>query len=151
MESNRIERTMILPALRARVWKALSDYREFDKWFGIEFNEPFTTGARLLGKIHHPGYEHLRTEIAIERVLPERVLSWRWHPNAIDPSRDYSAEPTTLVSFALDDAPGGTQLTIVESGFDNIPVDRREAAYRGNEAGWDQQMQAIRRYVALAA
>jgi uncharacterized protein YndB with AHSA1/START domain len=151
MESDRIERTMILPAPRARVWKALSDYREFGKWFGIAFDGPFVTGTRLLGRISHPGYEHLQTEIAIERVLPERVLSWRWHPNAINPDRDYSAEPTTLVSFALDDAPGGTQLTIVESGFDNIPVERREAAYRGNDAGWDHQMHSIRQHVSQAA
>jgi len=151
MESDRIERTTILPEPRASVWKALSDYREFGKWFGIEFNGPFVTGARLEGYITHPGYEHLQAQITVERVLPERVLSWRWHPNAIDPTRDYSAEPTTLVSFALDDVPDGTKLTIVESGFDNIPMDRREPAYRGNAAGWDKQMDSIRRYFLRAA
>ena len=151
MESDRIERTILLPALRARVWQILSNYREFSKWFGIEFNGPFITGARLQGRSTNRGYVHLRVEIAVERVLPERVLSWRWHPNAIDVTRDYSTEPTTLVSFALADATAGTMLTLVESGFDNIPVIRREAAYRGNEEGWDRQLDSIRQYISRAA
>jgi uncharacterized protein YndB with AHSA1/START domain len=151
METDRIERTMFLPAPRARIWKLLSDYREFGKWFGIEFDGPFVTGARLQGRVTHPGYEHLRVEITIERVVPERVLSWRWHPNAVDVTRDYSAEPTTLVSFSLEDLTSGTQLTVVESGFDNIPVDRREAARSENVKGWNMQVDSLRQYVSLAA
>ena len=151
METDRIERTMFLPAPRARIWQLLSDYREFGKWFGIDFNGPFVAGARLQGRVTHPGYEHLRVEITIERVVPERVLSWRWHPNAVDITRDYSAEPTTLVSFSLESVAPGTQLTVVESGFDNIPVDRREAARSENVKGWNMQMDSIRQHVSLAA
>jgi hypothetical protein len=83
--------------------------------------------------------------------VPERVLSWRWHPNAVDVTRDYSAEPTTLVSFALADSTPGTQLTIVESGFNNIPVDRREVAWSENIKGWNMQTDALQRYVSRAA
>jgi uncharacterized protein YndB with AHSA1/START domain len=151
METDRIERTMFLPAPRARVWQLLSDSREFGKWFGIEFNGPFIMGARLQGRVTHPGYEHLRLEITIERIVPERVLSWRWHPNAVDITRDYSAEPTTLVSFSLEDVTSGTQVTVMESGFDNIPADRREAARSENVKGWNMQMDSLRQYVSLAA
>jgi uncharacterized protein YndB with AHSA1/START domain len=151
METDRIERTIFLPAPRARVWQVVANYREFGKWFGIEFNGPFVTGARLQGQVTHPGYEHVRVEITVERVVPEKVLSWRWHPNAVDTTRDYSGEPTTLVSFALEDATSGTQLTVVESGFDNIPVDRREAARHENVKAWNMQMDSIRQYVSMAA
>jgi len=151
METDRIERTMFLPAPRARIWQLLADSREFGKWFGIEFNGPFITGALLRGRVTHPGYQHLRVEITVERVVPERVLSWRWHPNAVDVTRDYSAEPTTLVSFALADSTPGTQLTIVESGFNNIPVDRREVAWSENIKGWNMQTDALQRYVSRAA
>jgi uncharacterized protein YndB with AHSA1/START domain len=152
MENDRIEKTTVLQAPRARVWKALSDIKEFRKWFGIQFNGPFVPGARLEGKVLNPGYENLRAEITVERVLPEQVLSWRWHPHAIDPDRDYSTEPMTLVAFALADAEGGgTRLTIVESGFDNIPSNRRQEAYRENEDGWNQQLDSIRQHVSKAA
>jgi hypothetical protein len=90
-------------------------------------------------------------EIAIEQMEPERVFSWRWHPHAKDPDTDYSKEPTTLVVFELADAPGGTLLTVVESGFEGIPLTRRMEAYRGNEQGWTQQMKAIESYVGQAA
>ena len=99
----------------------------------------------------HPGYRHLTWEVTIERMEPERVFSWRWHPHAIDPGQDYSAEPTTLVVFELEDAPGGTLLKVVESGFDGIPPARRAEAYRGNEGGWTQQIESIARYVRQAA
>ena len=99
----------------------------------------------------HPGYEHIPFEITIERVEPERHLSWRWHPHPIDPKLDYSAEPTTLVVFELEEVADGTRLTVVESGFDGIPLARRLEAYRGNEQGWTMQMEAIERYVSQAA
>ena len=99
----------------------------------------------------HPGYEHVLFEINIERMEPERLLSWRWHPHAIDPKTDYSAEPTTLVAFKLADAPEGTLLKVSESGFDGIPLARRLEAYRGNEQGWAIQVKAIEKYVGQPA
>jgi len=90
-------------------------------------------------------------EITIERMEPGRLLSWRWHPNNVDAGVDYSAEPTTLVQFELTDVAGGTQLTVVESGFDGIPLARRATAYRGNDDGWTQQMVAIERYLSGSA
>jgi uncharacterized protein YndB with AHSA1/START domain len=143
---DRIEKSILLRAPRARVWKALADAEAFGQWFGVKLNGAFAPGARLGGKVLHKGYENCPFEITIERMEPERLLSWRWHPAAIDPKVDYSAEPTTLVVFELEEVADGTLLTVVESGFEGIPLARREA-YRENEKGWAAQMKAIEKYV----
>jgi uncharacterized protein YndB with AHSA1/START domain len=149
--TDRIEKRIVLRAPRTRVWRALADAEQFSAWFGVKLAGPFTPGARLRGHVTHPGYEHVPFEITIERMEPERLLTWRWHPHPIDPKADYSTEPTTLVVFELADAPDGTLLTVVESGFDGIPLARRLDAYRGNEQGWSAQMKAIERYVSQTA
>jgi uncharacterized protein YndB with AHSA1/START domain len=148
MSTDRIEKKIILRATRARVWRALSDSGEFGKWFGCRLDGPFEPGARVTGQITIPGYDHLRMELHIERIEKETLLSMRWHPNAVDPKHDYSNEPTTLVEFRLADAPGGTELTVTESGFDGIPIERRAAALRSNDAGWAIQLENIARHVA---
>lgn len=151
MTADRIEKSVLLRVPRARVWRALADTEAFGQWFGVKLNGSFTPGARLQGQITHKGYEHVPFVITIHRMEPERLLSWRWHPHAIDPKVDYSTEPTTLVVFELKDAPEGTLLTVVESGFEGIPPARRAEAYRGNEGGWAAQMTNIERYVSQAA
>lgn len=147
--TDRIERKILLRAPRSRVWRALSNAEEFGSWFGVAFKgKAFTAGKRVQGQITHPGYEHLVFEVLIERMEPERLLSWRWHPAAIEPSVDYSEEPTTLVVFELQEVDGSTLLSVVESGFDNIPPARRLEAFRMNSGGWDEQMKNIEKHVA---
>lgn len=146
--SDRIERQVFLKAPRSRVWRALTDSSQFGEWFGIRADAPFTAGARVRAVVTHPQYKDLAFDMMIEEVVPEHLFSWRWHPNAIDGARDYSAEPTTLVAFRLEDAPGGTLVKVVESGFDAVPAERRLDAYRGNTQGWDHQMNAIKDYVS---
>jgi uncharacterized protein YndB with AHSA1/START domain len=149
--TDRIEKIIVLHAPRARVWRAISDAREFGTWFRVALEGEFAPGARLHGQITYPGYEHVRMEMQVERIEPERLFSYRWHPNAVDPVADYSAEPTTLVEFRLEDAPGGgTKLTVVESGFDRIPAHRRDEAFRMNEGGWAEQIENVARHVAAA-
>jgi uncharacterized protein YndB with AHSA1/START domain len=87
-------------------------------------------------------------ELLVERIEPERYFSYRWHPYAIDPAADYSAEPTTLVEFTLQDTEEGTAVTIVESGFDRIPLARRAEAFRMNDQGWAGQIKNLARYVS---
>lgn len=148
-ETDRIEKTVVLRAPRSRVWRAIADAQEFGKWFGVKLEGAFQPGAPISGKITYPGYEHLTMDMEVERIEPEKYFSYRWHPYAIDPAVDYSKEPTTLVEFRLeDDAGGGTRLTIVESGFDRIPLARRQSAFRANDGGWAQQTQNIERHVA---
>ena len=146
--SDRIEKQVVLRATRARVWRALTNHEEFGTWFRVKLDGPFVAGQTLRGHITHPGYEHVIMELDVERIEPERLFSYRWHPYAIDPKVDYKAEPSTLVELRLDEAPGGTKLTVTESGFDRIPAHRRDEAFRMNEGGWAQQLVNIERHVA---
>ena len=146
--SDRIEKHVLLDAPRARVWRALTDVSQFNSWFGVSLTQPFEPGAEVSGKIAIKSYEHVTMRIWIEKMDAERFFSFRWHPYAVEPGVDYSAEPTTLVSFTLEDADGGTKLKIVESGFDAIPESRRAQAFRMNESGWSSQAENIRKFLA---
>ena len=147
-ETDRIEKQIVVKASRARVWRALADAAEFGRWFGCAFEGPFEAGTHVTGRIKNPpGYEHLPFEIVVDRIEPERLFSYRWHPYAIDPGKDYSAEPMTLVEMRLDDAGGGTRLTIIETGFDALPIERRAEALRMNTGGWGVQAERIAKYV----
>jgi uncharacterized protein YndB with AHSA1/START domain len=148
MNTDRIEKTIVLRAPRSTVWRALTTAEEFGAWFGARLTGTFTPGARVAGAVTTKGYEHVKIEFTIERVEPERAFSYRWHPYAIDPNVDYSAEPATLCEFTLEDVPGGTRLTVVESGFDRIPAARRDEAFRMNDNGWTGQLGNIERYLA---
>jgi uncharacterized protein YndB with AHSA1/START domain len=147
MNTDRIEKTIVLRAPRAIVWRALTTAEEFGEWFGAKLSGAFAPGARVSGRITIPGYDHLTIEMLIERVEPERVLAYRWHPHAVDAGVDYSAEPMTLCEFTLEDTPDGTRLTIVESGFDRIPAARRDVAFRMNNEGWAAELGNIERFV----
>lgn len=148
--TNRIEKQVLLKAAGARVWRALSNADEFGAWFGVAFKgATFEPGKDVQGRITHPGYETVVFNITIERMEPERLFSFRWHPYAIDPAVDYSKEPTTLVVFELEPADGATLLRVVESGFDALPPGRRRLdAFRMNSQGWEAQMKNIERHVA---
>jgi uncharacterized protein YndB with AHSA1/START domain len=147
MSTDRIEKTVVLRAPRSRVWRALARAEEFGTWFGVALTGTFAPGARLTGRLTVPGYEHVTLDIMIEQVEPERLLSYRWHPYAIEPDVDYSREPTTLVEFHLAEVDAGTRLTVIESGFDRIPPERRVIAFRMNDQGWAGQLANIARYV----
>ncbi len=141
--TDRIEKQITLNAPRTRVWRALADSKEFGGWFGMTVDGPFAPGAHVHGRVTHKGYEHIVLDLVIEAMEPEKRLVYRWHPIAKDLEIDYSKEPMTLVEFRLEDAPGGTRLTVVESGFDALPIERRAQAFQGNERGWTGQLKAI--------
>jgi uncharacterized protein YndB with AHSA1/START domain len=146
--SNSIEKRIELKAPLSRVWRALTDHREFGEWFRVALDAPFAPGEVARGHITYPGYEHLKWEATVQRMEPERLFSFTWHPYAVDPAIDYSSEPTTLVEFRLEAKEGGgTVLFLTESGFDAIPKDRRFEAFRMNERGWTTQMTNIARHV----
>jgi uncharacterized protein YndB with AHSA1/START domain len=145
--TDRIEKNVLLHAPKARVWRALTDASEFGSWFGVKLESGFAVGQSAAGQITNPGYEHLTMRVEVERMEAEKLFSFRWHPNATDPKKDYSAEPATLVEFRLEETAEGTLLTVVESGFDQLPPERRADAFRGNSAGWAQQVERIKRHV----
>ena len=148
MANNRIEKQIDLKAPVSRVWRALTDYREFGEWFRVKLEGPFVVGKVSRGQLTFPGYEHLQMEVVVQTIEPERYFSYTWHPYAIDPKVDYSKETPTLVEFRLEKSAKGTLLMVTESGFDKIPSDRRLEAFRMNDNGWAQQLKHIESYVA---
>lgn len=149
--TDRIERAIQIDAPRSRVWRALANAEEFGQWFGADLKgQSFVPGRRVRGPITVRGYDHLAFDVVVEHVEPERLLSFRWHPYAVDPKIDYGREECTLVTFTLGETPNGTLLTVVESGFDHVPPDRRMEAFRMNSGGWDAQVRNIASHVTAA-
>ena len=146
--SDRIEKKIALAAPVSRVWRALTDHREFGEWFRVKIDGPFKAGEVSRGHITYPGYEHIQWEAVVQEIEPERLFSFTWHPYAVDPNKDYSKEPPTLVEFRLEKTAEGTLLTVTESGFDKIPSHRRIEAFRMNESGWAEQVKNIAAYVS---
>ena len=162
MTTDRIEKQIFLRAPRQRVWRALVDSKEFGTWFGVKFDGSFTPGARVRGTVVGTAvdagiaklqkqYAGVPFEITVDRIEPERLLSFRWHPNAVEPGVDYTREPTTLIVFTLEEVTGGVLLTVTESGFDQIPLERRAQAFEANDQGWSMVIQLIDKYLAKAA
>jgi len=162
MDTDRIEKKILLRAPLSRVWRALANSQEFGAWFGMRFNGPFAPGATMRGIIvpttvnkevakAQKQYEGTAFEITIEQMEPERLFSFRWHPGAVDPGIDYSAEPTTLVTFTLEQVADGVMLTVTETGFDRIPLARRATAFTRNEQGWSAVINLIAEYLAHAS
>ena len=160
--TDRIEKQVLLRAPRERVWNALTDVREFEKWFGVRFDHPFAPGARMRGvlvgttvdaDVARAQRQHAAVpfEITVDRIEAERLFSFRWHPFAVDQTVDYSKEPTTLVEFVLEDAPDGVLLIVSESGFDRIPLERRSQAFTSNDEGWSIIVKLVETYLAQAA
>lgn len=162
LSTDRIEKQVLLAAPRARVWQALTDSREFGRWFGVRFDGPFVAGEPLRGVIAptevdrdvaraQEPYSGKALDIVVDRIEPQRLFSFRWHPHAVDPAVDYSAEPMTLVTFTLEEVSGGIRLTVSESGFDGVPLERRARAFAANDGGWAIQVTLIERHLAAAA
>jgi uncharacterized protein YndB with AHSA1/START domain len=153
--NDRIEKRIELKAPIARVWRALTNYREFGEWFRVKLDGPFVTGQISRGQITYPGYEHIKWEATIQKMEHERLFSFAWpHPKSLDKGDkpvDYSGEPTTLVEFRLEKTASGTLLVLTESGFDKLPGDRRLEAFRRNDGGWTAQMTNIENYVTQKA
>ena len=145
--TDRIEKVVVFKAPKARVWRALTDSKEFGTWFRVNLAGEFKPGATVRGPIAIPGYEHMTLEVIIEKMEPQDLFSYRWHPYAVDPKVDYTSEPTTLCEFRLADAPEGTELTVIESGFDKLPANRRDEAWRMNDKGWSGQIKNIAKHV----
>jgi uncharacterized protein YndB with AHSA1/START domain len=158
MDTDHIEKRIVLRAPRVRVWRAISEAQQFGTWFGVEFDGEFVAGTSITGRLvgtkvdaevaklqqSHLG---LPFEFQIETIEPMSLFAFRWHPNAVDADADYSAEPMTLVEFRLEEAVQGTQLTVKESGFERIPLKRRASAFTNNEGGWTHQCKLIEKYL----
>jgi uncharacterized protein YndB with AHSA1/START domain len=145
--NNIIEKRIELKAPVSRVWRALTDYKEFGEWFRVNIEGPFVPGQPSRGQMTYPGYEHVTWKAVVQQMEPERLFSFTWHPYALDPAVDYSDEVPTLVEFKLEETASGTLLVLTESGFENVPNGRRPEAFRMNDGGWTEQMKNIEDYV----
>lgn len=145
--TDRIERQIEIEATPAKVWEALTDYRQFGEWFGAELEKPFVPGQHSRGKITGCGHESMTIEFAVVSMEAERYFSYHWHPFAVDPKKDYSQEAPTLVEFRLEPTATGTLLVVIESGFDSVPAERRAEAFRMHAEGWTKQLVNIEGYV----
>jgi uncharacterized protein YndB with AHSA1/START domain len=149
--TDRIVKRIELNAPLSKVWRALTDHREFGQWFRVNLEGPFVPGKSTKGRITYPGYEHVVMEVLVGAMEPERRFSFNWHPYAVDPKVDYSNETPTLVEFQLEESAKGTLLVVTESGFDSIPAARRDEAFRMNSGGWDEQLKNIEKHVTKPA
>jgi uncharacterized protein YndB with AHSA1/START domain len=149
---DRIEKRIELKAPISRVWRALSDYRQFGEWFRVRLEGPFLPGQVSRGQITYPGYEHVKWEALVEKMEPEKLFSFSWaHPKSLDKesySPDSSEDPRTLVEFRLEKTAAGTLLIVTESGFSKLPAELRLEAFRRNDQGWTEQVKNIESYVA---
>ena len=148
MNTNKIERSIELQAPVSRVWRALTDYREFGTWFRARLETSFEPGKTVHGQMTYPGYEHIPFEASVLKMEPERLFSFTWPPYSEDPQVDVSKEPPTTVEFRLEPTTTGTRLTVTETGFEKLSPRLRAEAFRGNEQGWAEQMKNIERHVA---
>jgi uncharacterized protein YndB with AHSA1/START domain len=145
--ANTIEKTVEIKAPVERVWRALTDHREFGQWFRVDIEAPFEPGKPARGKITYPGFEHVVWNVMIKEMKEPDLFSFTWHPYAIDPKIDYDKEKPTLVEFRLRPTANGTHLTVTESGFDKIPANRMPEAFRMNDGGWAEQVKNIKAHV----
>lgn len=159
MTHDRIEKNALLKASKKQVWSALTESQKFGSWFGMKLNGPFTAGKTIQGAISpttvdvevaqmQKPYEGKAVELFIDRIEPESLFSFKWHPYAIDAGVDYSKEPMTTITFTLEEKENETRLTVIESGFETIPVSRRAEAMKANDGGWSKQMELIAKYLA---
>lgn len=152
MTTDKIEKHVDLNAPMSRVWRALTDSKEFGTWFHVNLETPFVAGKAIKGNFTVSKFEHVVGEFFIDRIDPAAgVFSFRWHPFAVDPSTDYSKEPLTTVTFTLTETATGSHLQITETGFDALPADRRTKAFAMNDAGWTTQAKQIADYLAKVA
>jgi uncharacterized protein YndB with AHSA1/START domain len=160
MDTNQVRKEIVLKASRERIWRAISDAKQFGSWFGATIDGPFVAGKTAVGRIAptkadpevarlQEPYAGFPWHVVVERIEPMTLLSFRWHPHAVDPNHDYSKEPMTLVTFELTEVEGGILLTITETGFDQIPLARRAQAIESNSSGWTHQTKLIEKWLAL--
>ena len=145
--TDRIEKVIELSAPVARVWRALTDHKEFGNWFRVELEGPFVVGQISRGRTTYPGYEGMKWEATIVAMEPERLFAFKWCPYEHDDDRDHSQMPQTLVEFRIEPTSTGTRLVMSESGFDALPDDKRRLdALRSNIQGWEEQMRSLAAY-----
>ena len=143
---NSIERQIEIKAPVAKVWKALTDSRQFGQWFKVDLHSEFVAGKTTKGKNTSKGFE-MEMVFHVKEIKPQSYFSYSWIPFPMDQSFDYSQEEPTLAEFFLEQTTYGTLLKVKESGFNQITASRRAEAYKMHSGGWEAQLKNIEKFV----
>ncbi|TGL59071.1 vanillate O-demethylase oxidoreductase VanB [Leptospira ognonensis] len=144
---NSIERKIEIKAPIEKVWTALTDVKQFGKWFGVDLESDFIAGKTTHGRNTSKGFE-MQMTFNIKKIQPTSYFSYTWIPFPMDQSFDYSKEEPTLVEFFLEGKGNMTLVKVIESGFDQITAVRRAEAFRMHSGGWEAQLNNIANFVA---
>ena len=146
LDLSHIDRTIEIDAAPERVYRALTDAAEVAEWFRMSVEGPLVEGQETW-MTTAPEHGSMRFVVKVVRLTPPRSVVWQWHPGAIDPAFDYSKEPMTTVTFTLEPTPSGTRLTVSETGFDLLALERRAKAHADNTQGWAEVTVWLKTYV----
>ena len=149
-ELSRIDRTIEIQAPPERVFKALTNADELSDWFQVRVEGQITAGGEVWMTSVHPDHAGQRWPVRIVELSAPRRVVWQWHPGQVDPTRDYSREPQTTVTFTLEPSGGGTRVSVSETGFDRIALERRAKVYEDNSQGWSEVLVWLQKYVEAA-
>jgi uncharacterized protein YndB with AHSA1/START domain len=139
---DRIERTVEIAHPPTAVWAALTTAEGLSSWFGHKA----TIDLRPGGSAQMAWDDGNKAEMRVERVEEPSVFGYTWHIYGLpddDPRRTY-------VEFTLESAGAGTRLTVVESGFAQLPADAHRTAYEGNTGGWASELGELVEYLDAA-
>lgn len=150
-ELSRIDRTIEIAAPPERVWRALTTAAELSAWFQVKIEGEIVPGNEVWMVAMHPGYEGVRFRVRFVELTPPLRFAWEWCPGAVDSKVDYSKEPRTTVTFTLEPCAAGTRLSVAETGFDRVSLERRAKVYGDNSQGWTEVLEWLRRYAETAS
>ena len=139
-----LEREMVLAAPRDKAWVALTDPAHVAEWFGSEGEIDLRPGGAIM--FGWPGFG--RFYGVVVEADPRQRFSYRW---CLDRETRVDAGATTLVEFTLEDAPGGTRLKLVESGFASLPEETRDRHLSDNTRGWEEELAKLAKQIEAAA
>jgi uncharacterized protein YndB with AHSA1/START domain len=144
-----IERSIVLPNPRARVWEALTTPQQISQWFQGLWEFELEPGA----PIHFdfgPQYGVHRGRVEAVEPMDRVAYLWTHEGRDWDAAIPIDDVPTTVMEFLLTDDGDGTKLTVIESGFAALPDEIRQRSLLDNSQGWDEQIRNIERYLASA-
>ena len=143
---DKIERQVTFNASRDKVWDAITQADMISRWFGdVATISKFEVGGEMLF-----GWTHLNTQhrAIIETIEPKQCFAYRWERHDADFDKPFAEVESTLVTFTLEEVADGTQLTVVETGFADLP--NPEQLFEGNSDGWDSELDDLKTLLEVA-
>lgn len=134
-----VTRTIHIAAHRSAVWAALTQAELISEWFGDDAHIDLRVGGD--GDMNFEGYGMAR--FIVEEVDEPNTFAYRW-PHGAD--QDPHVNPTTLVRFTLEDAEGGTSLTVVETGWETFGDDAAQFS-EDNNGGWASELAELKDFL----